>query len=205
VSVFGRAVLYRDVYRKPVVFDEVKYEGDIEQRWGNLSAQEMVHRFWQGTIAGTYVGHGETYRHPQDILWWAKGGVLHGQSPARIAFLKKVLEAGPAEGIEPIDKWQDERTAGKAGEYYLIYFGRERPGEWAFELPKAGLKDGMRFGVEVLDTWDMTVTPVEGVFTIKAEGSYRYRGEGPGIVKLANKPYLALRIVRAGAAREAGI
>ncbi len=25
----GRAVLYRDVYNKPIVLDEVKYEGDI--------------------------------------------------------------------------------------------------------------------------------------------------------------------------------
>jgi hypothetical protein len=203
VSDFGRAVLYRDVYRKPVVFDEVKSEGDIEQRWGNISGEEMVHRFWQGTIAGTYVGHGETYRHPQDVLWWSKGGVLHGQSPPRIAFLRKVLEAAPGDGLEPIDKWQDERAAGKAGEYYLIYFGKERPAQWAFELPRAGLKDGMSFGVEVLDTWDMTVTPVEGVFAIKAEGSYRYRAEGPGPVNLPNKPYLALRIVRA--AREKGI
>jgi hypothetical protein len=196
VADFGRAVLYRDVYRKPVVFDEVKYEGDIEQRWGNLPAEEMVHRFWQGAVAGTYVGHGETYRHPQDILWWAKGGVLHGQSPARIAFLKKLLEAGPREGLEPIDKWQDERTAGKAGEYYLIYFGKERPGEWAFELPKAELKEGVSFRVEVLDTWDMTVTPVDGVFRIKADGRYRYRADGPGPVKLPGKPYIALRIRR---------
>jgi hypothetical protein len=42
---------------------------------GNLSAEELVHRFWVGTIAGTYVGHGETYLHPQDdVLWWSKGG-----------------------------------------------------------------------------------------------------------------------------------
>ena len=86
------------MYRKPIVFDEVKYEGDIEQRWGNLSAEEMVHRFWQGTIAGTYVGHGETYQHPDDMLWWAKGGMLRGKSPARIAFLRKVLEDGPPTG-----------------------------------------------------------------------------------------------------------
>jgi hypothetical protein len=195
VADFGRAALYRDVYRKPVVFDEVKYEGDIEQRWGNLSAEEMVHRFWQGTIAGTYVGHGETYRHPRDILWWSKGGELHGQSPARIAFLKKVLETAPAEGLQPIDKWQDERTAGKAGEYYLIYFGKERPTEWAFELPKAGLREGMRFRVEVLDTWEMSVKPVEGIFTIKANGAYRYRADDPGPVKLPGKPYMALRIL----------
>ena len=119
VEDFGRAGLYRDVYRKPIVFDEVKYEGNIDQRWGQLSAEEMVHRFWQGTIAGTYVGHGETYLDPQDVLWWSKGGVLHGQSPARLTFLKKVLESAPPEGLEPIDKWQDLRTAGKAGEYYL--------------------------------------------------------------------------------------
>ena len=199
---FGRGILYRDVYRKPVTFDEVKYEGNIEQRWGNLSAEEMVHRFWQGTIAGTYVGHGETYKHPQDILWWAKGGVLHGQSPARIAFLRKVLESGPHEGLEPIDKWQDERTAGRAGRYYLIYFGKDKPTEWTFELPKAELKDGMPFRVEILDTWDMTVTPVDGVFKIKGQpdvqGVYRLQADGPGPVKLPGKPYMALRITRAG-------
>jgi hypothetical protein len=61
----ARAILYRDVYRKPIVFDEVVYEGDVPRRWGNLSAEEMVHRFWEGTIAGTYVGHGETYLHPR--------------------------------------------------------------------------------------------------------------------------------------------
>src|SRR2546426_11070024 len=41
VEDFGRAILYRDVYAKPVVFDEVKYEGDIPERWGNISAEEM--------------------------------------------------------------------------------------------------------------------------------------------------------------------
>jgi len=56
-----RAVLYRDVYRKPVVFDEVKYEGDSRARWGQLSSQELVHRFWCGTVAGTYVGHSEIF------------------------------------------------------------------------------------------------------------------------------------------------
>ena len=50
------------------MFDEVKYEGDIPRRWGNLSAEELVFRFWEGTIAGTYVGHGETYLHPSDVL-----------------------------------------------------------------------------------------------------------------------------------------
>jgi hypothetical protein len=192
----GRAVLFRDVYRKPIVFDEVKYEGDIPQRWGHISAEEMVHRFWQGTIAGTYVGHGETYLHPSEVLWWSKGGVLRGQSPPRIAFLRKVIEAGPAEGIEPIDKWQDPRTGGKAAEFYLVYLGKDRPSEWVFELPRAGLKTGMRFKAEVLDTWDMTATPVAGEFTIVADKGYRYRSEGERAIKLPGKPYVAVRIRR---------
>jgi len=198
VADLGRAVLYRDVYRKPIVLDEVKYEGDIPQRWGRLSAEEMVHRFWVGTVAGTYVGHGETYRRPDDILWWSKGGVLHGQSPPRIAFLRKVLEAGPPEGIEPIDRWQDDRTAGRAGEYYLVYFGKDRPTEWTFELPRAGLKSGMRFRAEVLDAWDMTVTPVAGEFVIRADAGYRYRAEGERAVTLPGKPNIAVRIRRVG-------
>ncbi len=79
----GRAVLYRDAYRKPVVFDEVKYEGNIPKRWGNLPAEELVFRFWEGTVAGTYVGHGETYFSPDDVLWWSKGGVLAEGARAR--------------------------------------------------------------------------------------------------------------------------
>src|SRR5260370_36229021 len=111
----------------------------------------MVLRFWNGIIAGTYVGHGETYRDPRDIIWWSKGGVLHGQSPARIAFLRKILEEGPPDGVEPIDKWQDRSMAGKKGEYYLLYFGNEKPTSWTFELPKAGVvfPQSARFSVEI--------------------------------------------------------
>jgi hypothetical protein len=198
VEDFGRAVLYRDVYRKPVVFDEVKYEGDIAERWGDISADEMVHRFWQGTIAGTYVGHGETYKHPKDVIWWASGGRLHGQSPARLAFLRDVLQHGPAAGIEPVDKWQDAHTAGQPGEYYLVYLGKQRPTEWLFELPRAGLSAGMTFRVEILDTWNMTTTPVNADFRISTDATYRYHAEGLPKIKLPGKPYVALRIRRIG-------
>ncbi len=161
----GRAELYRDVYRKPVVYDEVKYEGNIESRWGQLSAEELVFRFWNGTVAGTYVGHGETYRSDDQVLWWSKGGVLKGQSPPRLAFLKKVLDDAPAGGIEPVDRWQDPRIGGQSGKYYLLYLGKEKPLSWKFTLPKSvtadgvAPADGMKFTVEVLDTWNMTVTP----------------------------------------------
>jgi hypothetical protein len=194
VAGFGRAGLLRDAYCKPVVYDEVKYEGDIEQRWGNLSAEEVVHRFWQGAVAGTYVGHGETYLHPGDILWWSKGGVLRGKSPARIAFLRKLLEEGPAEGLEPIDKWQDLRTAGKKGEYYLVYFGKERPTKWAFELPRAGLTGPLRLRVDVIDTWAMTVTPLGQVFEATPRDRYVYACAGSPRVALPGKPFMALRL-----------
>jgi hypothetical protein len=192
-----RAMLYRDAYRKPIVFDEVKYEGDIPSRWGALSAEDMVLRFWQGLIAGTYVGHGETYLHPaDDVLWWSKGGVLHGQSPARLAFLKKIMAEMPADGIDPIDKWQDERTGGKAGEFYLLYFGKDAPQSWPFALYKDRLTDGLKFSVEIIDTWNMTITPVPGVFVTKKRDNYVFEDAEKKSIALPGKLYIALRIHR---------
>jgi hypothetical protein len=198
VADFGRAVLYRDVYYKPIVFDEVKYEGDIEQRWGNISGEEMVHRMWQGTISGTYVGHGETYQRPDDVLWWSKGGTLRGTSPARIAFLRQIVETGPARGLNPIDKWDDPSVAGEPGEYYLIYFGKNKPTEWSFDLYKEGLEDGMEFAAEVIDTWNMTVTPVGQTFRVVVNSKYRAHAVGNPKIELPGKPWMALRLKRVG-------
>jgi hypothetical protein len=192
----GRAVLYRDVYRKPIMFDEVKYEGNLPKRWGNLSAEELVFRFWEATIAGTYAGHGEAYLDPLDVIWWAKGGVLHGESPARLAFLRQVLQDSPAEGIEPIDKWQNPRIGGQPGDYYLVYFGKEKPMSWKFELPKANLKEGMKFKAELLDTWNMTATAVDEVFTVRKEGDYSFVDKDGHSISLAGRRYVAIRIKR---------
>ncbi|HVU32582.1 MAG TPA: DUF5060 domain-containing protein [Opitutaceae bacterium] len=194
----GRAELYRDVYRKPIVYDEVKYEGKSPYRWGNLTAEEMVQRFWNGTVAGTYVGHGDYFYTDVEDTWTSFGGHLSGHSEPRIAFLKKILETSPAAGIDPIDKWQDPRVGGQPGEYYLIYFGKETPTTWPFRLYKNGLKDGMRFKVDVLDTWNMTVTPVPGEFVTKKAGSYDYVDTQDRSVTLPGKPWIALRIQRVG-------
>jgi Domain of unknown function (DUF5060)/Protein of unknown function (DUF4038)/Domain of unknown function (DUF5605) len=190
-----RAVLYRDVYRKPVVFDEVKYEGDSPRRWGQLSAEELVLRCWNGLVAGTYVGHGEIFGSEPDS-WLASGGKLQGRSIARLAFLRKIVESGPAEGIEPIDKWQERCTGGKPGEYYLVYFGARQPTAWPFELYKTDLADGMKFTVEIIDTWNMTITPVDGVFEIGKRDSYVFAALDGRSVPLPGRPYLALRIRR---------
>lgn len=89
-------------YKKPVVFDECRYEGNIAHNWGNISAKEMVHRFWSAMTYGGYCTHGETYYSEDDILWWSRGGTLKGESPARIQFLKDIFESfdGPMDFVE---------------------------------------------------------------------------------------------------------
>jgi hypothetical protein len=198
---FGRAVFYRDICRKPIVYDEVRYEGHLDRRWGNLSAQEMVQRFWLGTIAGTYVGHGETLSGPLGVAWTSDGGNLMGQSPPRIAFLRKILEAGPPEGIEPIDEFYQPRFGGHAGDYYLVYFGSDKPTSWNFYLPrdppnKTALSAGMKFHLDVLDTWNMTSTPLPQTFILGELKDNAYPADGDAKVPLCGSPWIALRIRR---------
>jgi hypothetical protein len=145
---------WREQAKKPVVVDECCYEGNIPMAWGNISAQEMVHRFWEGTARGGYVGHGETYLNPEAVLWWAKGGVLHGESAPRLAFLRQIMETGPAEGLTPMPHvMRQHPCAGTDHEYYLIYTGVAQPALLEFNLP-----EGEAYQAEVVDTWAMTVT-----------------------------------------------
>ena len=194
----GRAEMYRGVWRKPVVYDEVKYEGKTQYRWGILTGPEMVHRFWCGTVAGTYVGHGDYFPTVKEDTWTSFGGKLSGQSAPRLAFLRRVLEESPAQGIDPIDKWQDVNTGGVPGLYYLTYFGYAQPTEWTFKLYKNGVTDGQRYQVEVLDTWAMTVTPVEGEFVTKKLDGYHFVDAAGRTVKLPGKPGIAVRVRRIG-------
>ncbi len=196
VADFGRSGLYRDVCAKPVVYDEVCYEGNVDKRWGQLSGEEMTMRFWLGTIGGTYVGHGEVGKDFEGKSWTARGGQLKGQAPARIAFLEKILEDAPPEGIEPIDRFFESNVAGKVGEYYLIYFGKEQPKDWTFELYKDGLADGMKFEADVLDTWNMTITPAGRTFTLKHDSSYTFGDKDNAKIDLPGNPYMALRVRR---------
>jgi hypothetical protein len=94
--------LWRSQVKKPVVVDECCYEGDIPMGWGNISAREMVHRFWLGTAHGGYVGHGETYLHPDAILWWAKGRRAARRERAAPGLSPPVAGTGPAAGLDPI-------------------------------------------------------------------------------------------------------
>ncbi|MEA3407327.1 MAG: DUF5060 domain-containing protein [Chloroflexota bacterium] len=170
---------WRAQYKKPVVVDECKYEGNIPNRWGNMPPQEMVRKCWEGTVRGGYVGHGETYLHPEDILWWSKGGTLHGQSPPRIAFLKEILEAGPACGLDPVQGIVDTGfpCASKGKEYYLTYCGVLQPAAIPFSMPEEHT-----YKADVIDTWEMRMTEVEGTFS------------GEFSIDLPGKPYMAVRL-----------
>jgi hypothetical protein len=197
-----RAEIFRSVWRKPVIFDEVRYEGDLAKRWGNLKPEALVERFWHGLVAGTYVGHGETYdtaRTHAPGTWSARGGRLQGASAPRLAFLKSVMEAGPAPGLEPIDKTWDQHLGGKAGAYYLRYFGQVAPSQWELALPKDDLVGGERFRVDVLDTWAMTVTPLEGEFVMAKRDDYFFHDPKRPAVTLPGRPWMAVRLVRADA------
>ena len=176
-AAFDKAKEWLDVWRKPIVFDEVMYEGNLDRRWGNLSGEEMTRRFWLGVIAGCYVTHGETFfaepgSVPEDVIWWAKGGALHGTSPARIAFLRRVLESGTRSGLEatPDGYYLNATSKGEI----LYYFDFHQPAE--YEVP---LGAG-RYTAEIIDPWAMTITPLDGAFTGKAR------------IALPAKPYCAL-------------
>lgn len=190
VRAFGASALVRDIYRKPVIHDEINYEGNISRRWGQLSGEEMTYRFWLAYISGTYATHGEAIEGG----WLSQGGVLTGESPARIAFLKKIIKNGPEEGIEPIDHLYLRNAGGKYGEYYLYYFGKETPKKWDFVLPDEALEEGDRFRVEVIDTWNMTIIPVKQEYVVKPVDRYKYVDKKGRKVSLPGKPYMALRI-----------
>jgi hypothetical protein len=170
---------WRDKYRKPIIIDECGYEGNTHDGWGNLSPQELVRRHWEGTSRGGYVGHGETYLHPEDLLWWSKGGTLYGISPKRIAFLRGILEEAPNTSLEPIDFGWDVACVGKKYEYYLLYFGIHQPAARHLYLP-----EDSEYKIDIIDTWQMTVTPIKRSFN------------GKCTVKLPGKPYIALRIIQ---------
>lgn len=167
---------WRREWGKPVVIDECAYEGDIDLGWGNIGGEEMTRRFWEAAVRGGWCGHGETYCSDDDILWWSHGGPLKGTSPARIAFLRRILEEAPGD-LEPAGEW--DVPAGIVGDSYrLVYFSFMQPRFRNLLLP-AG-----RWQVDVIDTWGMTVTPVSGSF------------EGVATVDLPGRPYMAVRLTR---------
>ncbi|WNS44120.1 DUF5605 domain-containing protein [Paenibacillus sp. MMS20-IR301] len=168
---------WRERWGKPVVIDECAYEGNIDLGWGNITGQEMVRRFWEGAVRGGYVGHGETYLHPEEILWWSKGGKLYGSSPERIGFLRTILETAPGNGLEPLKSDWDVPCAGIKDQYYLYYYGFNQPAYRQYAM-----KPGVRYKAEIIDTWNMSIQEQPGEY----EGHFR--------LELPGSPYIAVRL-----------
>jgi hypothetical protein len=168
---------WRELYLKPVIIDECVYEGNIPNDWGNLTPEEMVNRFWISYCRGAYCTHGETYIHPENILWWSKGGKLYGKSPERIAFLHRIMTETPREGVYPHHSlWNKETYLIKDNEFYLHYYGNSQQVRARLRLP-----DKTKFRLEIIDAWNMTITLVEGEFSGLTE------------IALPGLPYIAVR------------
>ena len=171
---------WRRRWRKPVVIDEVAYEGDIDQGWGNITGQELVRRCWEGAVRGGYVGHGETYLNDRDELWWSKGGELVGSSPDRMRFLDEVVAAAPDGVLDPLPGDWDVPHGGAAGQYELLYFGFNQPRYRSVQLGEG------EWAIDVVDTWNMTIEP--------------FLGDHVGAVRvpLPGRQFMAVRLRRVG-------
>ncbi len=192
VRVPGVSPLLRDLFRIPVVHDEINYEGNIARRWGRISGEELTFRFWNAYIGGGYATHGESY---EKSPWISTGGKLIGSSPKRISFLKKLLKESPVDW-NPVDQYYELNLAGKGGEFYMLYFGKETPSSWKVILSKRGLTEGDRFKVDIIDTWNMTISPVDGIFEMVPleDDGYKFRDKAEAEIALPGNPYMALRI-----------
>ncbi|MFF2053472.1 DUF5605 domain-containing protein [Leifsonia sp. NPDC058194] len=169
---------WREQWGKPVVIDECAYEGDIDQGWGNISGEELTRRFWEGAVRGGYVGHGETYLNDREELWWSKGGELVGTSPDRIRFLAEITAESPTGVLEPLPSDWDVRWGGVAGRYLIAYFGFGRP-----RYRDVVRTAGVRYTVDVIDTWNMTIDRLPGEY----EGAFR--------VPLPGREHMAIRLI----------
>ena len=141
----------------------------------------MTELFWQAVVSGGYATHGETFMNEDEIIWWAHGGRLVGESPARIAFLRKIIEEGPAKRLVPLitERHWDATIGHDAAEsYWLIYFGESCPKYRHLDM----LPQGKTYQAEIIDTWNMTVTPLKETMDAKST------------IQLLSKKYLVVRL-----------
>ncbi len=172
---------YRRQYNKPVVLDEIQYEGDIPYMWGNIAGPELVRRFWEAAVRGGYATHGETYVGHDGVLWWSHGGKLWGDSAPRLKFLKEILYQTPGLGLRrTTQEWDDLAGCAEGNPNYLLfYFGRNRPKYRDFNK----LDPNASYHVEVIDTWNMTIDD-RGIM------------KGRFHLDLPGKEFIAIRVVK---------
>lgn len=160
---FYNGIKWRNQYNKPLLFDEMRYEGDVSSGWGNMSSEDMTSYFWMAGLSGGYGTHGDTYRnnsdHETEVRWWAKGGLLVGRSPLRIAFFKFFMETLPIKemtpGIEDNGNLKNLNnnvyTLSKENEIYVSYVADANV-EINLEL-----MGNQPYQFTVIDTWNMKI------------------------------------------------
>ncbi len=186
-SQFYNAIKWRDQYKKPLLFDEMRYEGDVPSGWGSLSGEQMTSYFWMAGLSGGYGTHGDTYQNSADdsteVRWWAKGGYLVGESPERIRFFRSVMEEAPVTEMTPgiIDNGDPENLNdnvylfSKKGEFYLAYVADSG------QNMEINLGGDAPYNMDVIDTWNMEVVDQRSV--------------EPGMLNFTTElPYTALRL-----------
>ncbi|QGY42124.1 DUF5060 domain-containing protein [Maribellus comscasis] len=185
-SQFYNAEKWRKRYKKPLMFDEMRYEGDVPSDWGNLSGEEMVSYFWMAGLSGGYGTHGETYTNDSDtseVRWWSKGGTCVGESPERIVFFQSILEQAPVTAMKPElnDKGDPENLNNnvyifsKHGAYYLAYVADPS------QSVEINLPGDSSYKLEVIDTWNMKTLEEKTIDS----GTFKY---------ITKHPYCALKI-----------
>lgn len=84
--------------------------------------------------------------------------------------------------------------AGKEFEYYLRYFGAAQPDEWPLLLPGRHNDPHTTYRADIIDTWNMTITPVDGIFTMSPRDAYDFHDPARPSIKLPGKPWIAVRL-----------
>lgn len=166
------------------------YEGNVAHNWGNISAFELVNRFWCVMTMGGYGTHGETFLSEDNILWWAAGGYLKGDSPRRIAWLKDIFTGFPGPLIPrkpemslPTTLFDDqalfEQTLATMPEAYrekLAAVGRSLLGISEYERDFYLMKDISfmgHYGEMMYLNYYARTCPVKASLSLPAETSYR--------------------------------
>lgn len=189
---FDQTAVRRLAWNKPIIYDEIQYEGDIPRRWGNLSAEEMTYRFWRAVGNGAYASHGEVFLAPESGPHahepsWSDAGRLRGYSAPRILFLRKLLERITRRGLDEVDG-SYYLSAADGKDVLLYFFDYHRPALYDFPLPTSG-----SYSATLIDPFAMTEHKLPGVYSGKSK------------IVLQDAPYRAVLFEKAPNAASAAL
>ena len=136
----------------------------ISGRPGAISAlRNSSTAFGRPCCAVAMPAMGETYAHPEDIIWWGQWAVSSTAKPGSAsAFcatsLNRTSKAVWPRSAAPIPGHGAACPPAEDGDVRYIYFGEHQPAQWT--TGPADRRHAMR-GRHLIDTWNMTITPAE--------------------------------------------